>query len=231
MENQKKVVYAALVGITLFALLWGYNTYNVSSAVPKNPNLVREMINGGICINLEKTLHNQTPRTNLCIDKVYDNQEKPTSVSSVINLSQLDFIINFEEDKIKINNGNQELRDGDTYAYLKDDKYVYIYPEYIYQSRQENYSFSQRFFIAGSIKNYELLGGPYLRIGGKVYWRGYEVIGADSSTFTTEASPLKDHPAEFTIGKDKNGYFNGDKKMTKEIAEEYLFTRKLTPKE
>lgn len=207
----------------------GGNTYKVGSAMPKNPNLVGKMTNGEICINLEETLHNQTSLTNLCIDKVYDNQEKITDVSNVIDFSQLDFIINFEEDKIKINNGNQELRDGDTYAYLKDDKYVYIYPEYIYQSRQENHSFSPRFFIAGSIKNYELLGGPYLRIGGKIYWRGYEVVGADSSTFTTEATPLKDHPAEFTIGKDKNGYFNGDKRMTKEVAKKYLFARKLAP--
>lgn len=231
MENQKKIAYAILFGITFFALLWVYNTHNVNYTIPKNPNLVGKMVNGEKCINLEKTLHNQTFLTDLCLEKVYDNQEKLTNVSSVINFSQLDFMINFEEDKVKTNNKNEELRDGDTYAYLKDDKYVYIYPEYIYQSRQENNSSSPKFFIAGSIKNYELLGGPYLRIGKKIYWRGYEVIGADSGTFTTESIPLKDHTAEFTIGKDKNGYFNGDKKMTKEVAEQYLFAKKLAPKE
>ncbi|MGO3183393.1 MAG: DKNYY domain-containing protein [Aequorivita sp.] len=136
-------------------------------------------------------------------------------VSEVIDFKTFDYLYNFKEDKAKINNEYYIVNPVDNY--FKDKNYVYVF---------QNMNETPQFFIAGKTSNYDVLGGAYLKVGNKVYWRGNIVNGADVKTFKTINVPRNKAEWDATIGIDKEHLFNGNQIMTLENATKNYFLSK-----
>jgi len=140
-----------------------------------------------------------------------NNSELP--LKDVIDINTFVLIPNTEAEKKKIN--NIYYQNNLFYNYFKDKNYVYIY---------DDNSSKPRFFQVGSSSNYNLLGGAYLKINNKIYWRGLEVVKADINSFKVMNVQKNKSEWEASIGIDQNYLYSGNIIMTlKQFNENYLW--------
>lgn len=123
-----------------------------------------------------------------------------------------------EAEKGKIN--NSYYINNPFYNYFRDKNYIYIYSE-------ENF-LSPTFLQIEKPNNYELLGGAYIRINDKIYWRGLEVLNADISSFKVINVQRNKSEWEASIGTDQKHIYSGDKIMIyQEFSKNYLWNNQV----
>ena len=125
---------------------------------------------------------------------------------NIIDTESFDALYNDINDREKVKN-DYYLR-GDDY-YFKDNKYVYIYVDDVTQF------IKPKFFIAGKINDYNILGGSYLKVGNKIYCKGVEIENVDIKTFKIAKMRLKYSEWFQTIGFDKNAFYIENRKEDK----------------
>lgn len=209
MENTKKIAHFILL---LLVLPYSCRGQRDKSSI-KNGDLIIKNSDGNIVIKLP--LHNKQVDKKTAyivgdavfIQSVY-TQNNVLKVRNVIDVATFDWLYNFEEDKEKIDNQYYITNPVDNYC--KDSKNIYIYR---YLSLEKPV-----FFIAGSVSDYEVLGGAYLLTDKKLYWRGEEIKNVDLKTFKTLKVMRKNSEWEATIAIDKNNLYNGNRIMTIEEA-------------
>jgi len=75
--------------------------------------------------------------------------------------------------------------------------------------------------------NYELLGGVYIRINDKIYWRGMEVLHVDVNSFKVLNVQRNKSEWQASIGTDGNNLYHGNKIMShNQFIENYFWKDK-----
>ena len=94
----------------------------------------------------------------------------------------------------------------DNEYYLKEDAedYYFIDKNYIYIYKDDLIARKIDFYIGGKSSDYEVLGGSYLRIGGRVFCKGTLLEGVDLRTFKTYKLLMENSEWYKTIATDKN---------------------------
>ena len=200
MENTKKIIFFFLWAvITLSGCDNKTDLKNI-----RNTGLVSKDLNGKIYVNFNK--HHNHPELGQNAIRYYDVATgSRTPITDIINIEKLDFLYKYEEDRLKIKSSYYESKPINNY--LKDDKYIYVY---------KNMDGYPEFFIAGSVDDYEVMGGAYLRVGNKIYWSGLQVNNVDANSFKTINISRKHSEWDATIGKDDISYYLGNRSVTKE---------------
>lgn len=200
MENTRKIKYNIVFIIICF---FSCNSQSKYVIIRNNDLIVKDSTNGLVLrlpsyMSKEKYFYLKTLR---------NHNEKIIKISEFIDVTTFDYIYNYPEDKSKINNEYYIKNPVDNY--FKDSKHLYIY-QYL--------NGNPDFFIAGNNSDYKILGGAYIRIEDKIYWRGEEVEGVDINSFKTLNVLRNNSEWKATIGMDKYHLYNGNSIMTRDIA-------------
>ena len=204
MENKTKIIYFYLV-ILFFVACKAEQGVSV-----RNPELIAKNSSSQLSVKLKP--YNGKGESYIYFSRVMTVEGKYKDVAKAVHINTLDYLFNFSEDQSKINNLYYKKNPIDNY--LKDKNHIYIYD----WDRDEAV-----FFIAGLVQDYKVLGGAYLQVGNKVYWRGKHVEIADTGTFKTINVLRKHSEWEATIGMDKYALYNGDQKMNFSTASSHYF--------
>jgi hypothetical protein len=227
MENTKKVNYLFRTVVVLLILIQSCN----NRSQIKNPTFLGYDSSGKLRVKIYDLWCKD--RDTVYFYEAYDIKEhKNRNLSKVIDSKTFDLLYNFPEDRKKVSN-NEYLSDildifggytPNTFYYFKDRKYIYIYV-----CGFTEYPCYNRFYIAGRISDYDVLGGAYLRVGNKIYCEGKEVKDADINTFKTFIANRFGSDHDMTLGMDKNSIYVNDKainsyKEFKDYFENYYVT-------
>lgn len=209
MENTKKIIGF----FTLLFFIAGCDAKNTLESI-KNPNLIEKNSSGYFVVKIP--FSRRKPRRFHYWQKVRTTDKKIENIDKVIDFSSFDYLDNFKEDKIKIDTNYYTLKPMNNY--FKDKNHIYIY--------QHIHIDTPVFFVAGSIEDYEMLGGGYLRVGRTIYWEGKKIDNVDIDDFTTFKTLMlegvsKGRVWEVFVGKDSKYLYGGSNIMNYEAAKNY----------
>ncbi|UPQ74681.1 DKNYY domain-containing protein [Chryseobacterium nepalense] len=138
-----------------------------------------------------------------------------TEIKNSIDIESFALIpINIKEKK-EIN--NPYYLSNPFYNYFIDRNHIYIYRDDLP---------TPQFFQIGKAKEYKILGGAYLKINNKIYWRGIEVLNADINSFKVVNVQRNKSEWQASIGMDKKHIYSGDKVMRYEEFSKHYFLNK-----
>ncbi|MPS72958.1 MAG: hypothetical protein E2590_07365 [Chryseobacterium sp.] len=130
-----------------------------------------------------------------------------------IDIETFTLIPNNEKEKKEIN--NSYYLNNPYYNYFKDKNYIYIYRDDLV---------TPEFFQVGKASEYKILGGAYLKINNKIYWRGIEVLNADINSFKVINVQRKKSEWQASIGIDNKHMYLGNKIMGyEEFSKNYFW--------
>ena len=138
--------------------------------------------------------------------KVYKNN------NDVIDWKTFKNIFNNRENEEKVNFDEQSVLSYN--CYFEDKNNFYMYP-----------TFSTTFLMIKN-KNYNVLGGSYLKINNQIYHSGIKVDSADIKTFKTLRLRNEVDYYRESIGMDKNHLYSGNTIMTYDTFKRNYFSNK-----
>lgn len=198
MENSKKIVFCSI----LLSLVLGCNK-NI-----KNTSYIF-FLNDTLCFKY----YNINIGDTILLKEVDVNGEKK-SLSSTIDVTTFDLLVNNMDDSIAIRNPyyiqNKNLN-------IFRDKY-YLY--FLIDSSQNSGSLK----LICKTKDYKVLGGNYLKINNQIYNSIKKLQNVDVSTFKT-IDVFRDRSEWLaTLGIDKNYVYIGNRVLEKENAYQFHFS-------
>lgn len=201
MENQAKIISIVL----LFLLLFNFSCNTRSNCNIKNKSLLLKVdsLNNLVLVLKEYYMHNR-------IEFIKING-KLHKLGEIIHCNSFR---NIYDDLDSITLGNEYYRANPIASYFKDKNYIYFYTGSNYLT------------VKGKSNQYEVLGGPYLRIDNKIYYEGKEVIGADISSFKVIHAGQKDSGWLRTVGLDNKYIYNSENKMNELMFEHFRWDNK-----
>lgn len=204
MENSKKINCLLIILIVLL-----FQSCNTRSPI-KNPAFLEYDSLGNLRV---KIYDSWCKKDTVYFSEAYDIQKhKNRSLSKVIDSKTFDLLYNNSDDGKKVHNYfylQYATNPYFYYYYFKDKKYIYIYV-----CKYDEHTCCNKFYIAGKVSDYDVLGGAYLKVGNKIYCEGNEVKGADIKTFRTFNVGWQQYPGVFaeqdiTLGMNKNYIYDG----------------------
>lgn len=223
MENTKKI---ALI-IIYFLFLTGCNSQKKDGL--HLPNNLFKNDNGDIIfkVNNHERVTKKKGMTiindSINFSHVFDIDSKEyKEIKNVIDVKSFRNIFNNPENEKKVYFDDQSVLWYE--CYYEDKNSLYIYPT------------NGTDFLMIKNKNYEVLGGAYLKINNQIYYLGYLVPSADIETFKTIRLRNGVDFYRESIGMDKNHLYSGSSIMTydffkdnyssyKELKEKYFKTK------
>lgn len=188
MENSKKIIVVFLV--TIFIFISCSKTYKkeIQQITIKDTNLVVKDSTGKYILNLIELGGNKE------VKEVYNPTDSTFyNITDKIDLETFQSLGRTKRYKNKVND-HYKINYVDNYYFDKNYIYIYVYRDY--------YVNKPKFFIAGSSKEFEVLGGDYVSVGSKIYCSGVETKNVDAKNFTTIDLWRKHSDREFSIGTD-----------------------------
>jgi hypothetical protein len=205
MENNAKVTRALFLCVLLFCIP------SCAEVAVRNPEL---------CVKTAKGNWIVRTRDSVQISEVVV-EGKRIPVQDAIDFGTFDYLYKYEEDAAKFNNAFYHLNPPE--VYFKDKDFLY----FLVTDSADN-SYLER---KCTVMEYELIGGEYMRIYPKVYWRTSAIENADYRTFGTMNVARNKSEWDATIGYDRNNLFHGDKVLPKELFDSFFWTNRDSLKE
>ena len=204
MENSKKIVIYFVLSVIFFSCKGQEKKITDNDFISENNN-------GDVFFKVpyflgKKETKNFYTKNDTIFFKTVSINGAEKNIKKNIDLDTFTLIPSNEKEKKEIN--NTYYLNNPFYNYFKDKSYIYIYigdnlPNPI-------------FFQIGNAKDYKILGGAYLQINNKVYWRGIEVLKADINSFKVINVQRNKSEWQASIGMDDNHIYLGDKIMNYE---------------
>lgn len=201
MENTRKIIFILLC----FLSLTGCNSQKKEELQLPN-NLFKD--------NKENIIFRVNNYENLKENKGMFIKNDSLNFTHVFNIQSKEYkknndVIDWKTFKNIFNNPNNEKKANideqsvlSYNCYFEDKNNFYFYP-----------SFGNKFMFIKS-KNYEVLGGAYLKFNNKIYYSGIEVVVADVKTFKIIKLRSDVDYYRHNIGVDDKHLYSGDIEMT-----------------
>ncbi|WP_312342505.1 DKNYY domain-containing protein [Chryseobacterium binzhouense] len=205
MENSKKVIFYFVLLILIFSC----------KGQEKNDFILKH--NNNVFVKLpsllgERREKNFFVKNDTVFFKTVKINDIETEIKNSIDIETFALIpINIREKK-EIN--NPYYLSNPFYNYFKDRNYIYIYRDDLP---------TPEFFQIGKANEYKILGGAYVKINKKIYWRGIEVLNADINSFKVINVQRNKSEWQASIGMDEKHIYSGDKVMDYEEFSKHYF--------
>ena len=130
------------------------------------------------------------------INKILTEKGQYENVGNVIDPKTFKPLYDDKDVRKKVDNEYYLKEDAEDYYFI-DKNYIYIYKDDLIARKID-------FYIGGKSSDYEVLGGSYLRVGGRVFCKGTLLEGVDLRTFKTYKLLMENSEWYKTIATDKN---------------------------
>lgn len=215
MENTKKIIFHFLALLILFSCK-GQEKETINNNFIKKNDVGDILFKAPYFLSIKESKFLYVKNDSIFFKTVKNNKNQNVELKKIIDLKTFIPIPNSDAEKQKIN--NPYYLSNPFYNYFKDSNYIYIF-------NGENSS-NPSFFHIENKNGYEFLGGAYLKVNNKIYWRGIEVKSADSKSFKVINVQRNKSEWQASIGVDDYNIYNGNEKMTyKSFKENYFWNK------